>query len=117
MPSVPNPTRQRLAGAVAREIGVAARASAGEEIQACTRIFGMLAKLLCTVIRLDGRDGERSATRHGLGASAGYTRPTWPRHGGGIRRSIFSTATLPGLDGIAESCFANVLCETVIMHL
>src|SRR5712672_3191458 len=29
----------------------------------------------------------------------------------------FSTAILPGLDGIAESSFANVLCETVIMHL
>jgi SAM-dependent methyltransferase len=29
----------------------------------------------------------------------------------------FSTAILPGLDGIAEGSFANVLCETVIMHL
>jgi SAM-dependent methyltransferase len=29
----------------------------------------------------------------------------------------FSAAVLPGLDGIAEAGFANVLCETVIMHL
>jgi SAM-dependent methyltransferase len=29
----------------------------------------------------------------------------------------FNTAVLPDLDGIAESSFANVLCETVIMHL
>jgi SAM-dependent methyltransferase len=29
----------------------------------------------------------------------------------------FGTAVLPGLDGIAEGSFANVLCETVIMHL
>jgi SAM-dependent methyltransferase len=29
----------------------------------------------------------------------------------------FSTAILPGLDGIAEGSFANILCETVIMHL
>ena len=29
----------------------------------------------------------------------------------------FSKAILPGLDGIAEGSFANVLCETVIMHL
>ena len=29
----------------------------------------------------------------------------------------FSLAVLPGLDGIAEGSFANVLCETVIMHL
>src|SRR5713226_819876 len=29
----------------------------------------------------------------------------------------FSSAILPDLDGIAESSFANVLCETVIMHL
>jgi hypothetical protein len=29
----------------------------------------------------------------------------------------FGTAVLPGLNGIAEGSFANVLCETVIMHL
>lgn len=29
----------------------------------------------------------------------------------------FNMAVLPGLDGIAEGSFANVLCETVIMHL
>jgi SAM-dependent methyltransferase len=29
----------------------------------------------------------------------------------------FSVAVLPGLDGIAEGSLANVLCETVIMHL
>jgi SAM-dependent methyltransferase len=29
----------------------------------------------------------------------------------------FSKAVLPGLDGIVENSFANVLCETVIMHL
>jgi hypothetical protein len=29
----------------------------------------------------------------------------------------FSRATLPALKGIADSSFANVLCETVIMHL
>jgi hypothetical protein len=44
-------------------------------------------------------------------------KDSWPRRGGGIRRVHFSTAILPGLDGIAESSFANVLCETVIMHL
>jgi trans-aconitate methyltransferase len=29
----------------------------------------------------------------------------------------FTKAILPDLDGLAESSFANVLCETVIMHL
>ncbi len=29
----------------------------------------------------------------------------------------FATAILPGLDGIADASFSNVLCETVIMHL
>jgi SAM-dependent methyltransferase len=29
----------------------------------------------------------------------------------------FRRATLPGLEGIADSSFTNVLCETVIMHL
>jgi SAM-dependent methyltransferase len=29
----------------------------------------------------------------------------------------FHSATLPALEGIAEASFANVLCETVIMHL
>jgi trans-aconitate methyltransferase len=29
----------------------------------------------------------------------------------------FTKAVLPGLDGIADGSFANILCETVIMHL
>jgi SAM-dependent methyltransferase len=29
----------------------------------------------------------------------------------------FHSAALPALEGIADACFANVLCETVIMHL
>ena len=29
----------------------------------------------------------------------------------------FKAASLPGLDGVPESSFDNVLCETVIMHL
>ena len=29
----------------------------------------------------------------------------------------FHTAALPNLDGLADASFANVLCETVIMHL
>jgi len=29
----------------------------------------------------------------------------------------FSKSVLPGLDGIADGSFTNVLCETVIMHL
>lgn len=29
----------------------------------------------------------------------------------------FHAAALPGLDGIADESFANVVCETVIMHL
>lgn len=29
----------------------------------------------------------------------------------------FHTAALPGLNGLADASFANVLCETVIMHL
>jgi SAM-dependent methyltransferase len=29
----------------------------------------------------------------------------------------FQPATLPALSGIADNCFVNVLCETVIMHL
>ena len=29
----------------------------------------------------------------------------------------FALAALPGLDGIADASFANLLCETVLMHL
>jgi SAM-dependent methyltransferase len=43
-------------------------------------------------------------------------KDSWPKRGR-HPEVHFSTAILPGLDGIAESSFANVLCETVIMHL
>src|SRR5258708_37330184 len=49
----------------------------------------------------------------GFDASEGLLAEARRRH----PQIHFSTAILPGLDGIAESSFANVLCETVIMHL
>jgi SAM-dependent methyltransferase len=32
-------------------------------------------------------------------------------------RLTFATAVLPGLEGVPDAAFENVLCETVIMHL
>jgi SAM-dependent methyltransferase len=49
----------------------------------------------------------------GFDASEGLLAEARRRH----PQIHFSTAILPGLDGIAEGSFANVLCETVIMHL
>jgi len=49
----------------------------------------------------------------GFDASEGLLAEARRRH----PQIHLSTAILPGLDGIAESSFANVLCETVIMHL
>jgi SAM-dependent methyltransferase len=49
----------------------------------------------------------------GFDASEGLLAEARRRH----PQIHFSKAILPGLDGIAESSFANVLCETVIMHL
>jgi SAM-dependent methyltransferase len=49
----------------------------------------------------------------GFDASAGLLGEARRRH----PQIQFNTAVLPDLDGIAESSFANVLCETVIMHL
>ncbi len=49
----------------------------------------------------------------GYDASDGLLREARTRH----PRLQFAVAVLPGLDGIAEGSFANVLCETVIMHL
>src|SRR5258705_13412578 len=49
----------------------------------------------------------------GFNASEGLLAEARRRH----PQIHFSAAILPGLDGIAESSFANVLCETVIMHL
>jgi SAM-dependent methyltransferase len=49
----------------------------------------------------------------GFDASEGLLAEARRRH----PRVHFSTAILPRLDGIAEGSFANVLCETVIMHL
>jgi SAM-dependent methyltransferase len=49
----------------------------------------------------------------GFDASEGLLAEARRRH----PQVRFSTAFLPGLDGIAEGGFANVLCETVIMHL
>jgi len=49
----------------------------------------------------------------GFDASEGLLAEARRRH----PQIDFSTAILPALDGIAEGSFANVLCETVIMHL
>lgn len=49
----------------------------------------------------------------GFDASEGLLSEARKRH----PQLQFATAVLPGLDGIAEGSFANVLCETVIMHL
>ncbi|MGO1079218.1 class I SAM-dependent methyltransferase [Inquilinus sp. CA228] len=49
----------------------------------------------------------------GFDASKGLLAEARRRH----PQVHFSTAILPGLDGIAEGRFTNVLCETVIMHL
>ena len=49
----------------------------------------------------------------GFDASEGLLAEARRRH----PQLQFSLAVLPGLGGIAEGSFANVLCETVIMHL
>jgi SAM-dependent methyltransferase len=49
----------------------------------------------------------------GFDASAGLLGEARRRH----PKIQFWMASLPDLDGIAENSFANVLCETVIMHL
>jgi SAM-dependent methyltransferase len=49
----------------------------------------------------------------GYDASAGLLAQARQRHPG-IR---FARAVLPQLDGVPAGAFANVLCETVIMHL
>jgi len=64
-----------------------------------------------------GRDAAWLSARgfptKGFDASEGLLAEARRRH----PQIHFSTAILPGLDGIAEESFANVLCETVIMHL
>src|SRR5258707_945029 len=64
-----------------------------------------------------GRDAAwlnaRGYPTKGFDASEGLLAEARRRH----PQIHFSTAILPGLDGIAKSSFANVLCETVIMHL
>jgi len=64
-----------------------------------------------------GRDAAwlnaRGYPTKGFDASEGLLAEARRRH----PQIHFSTAILPGLDGIAEGSFANVLCETVIMHL
>jgi SAM-dependent methyltransferase len=49
----------------------------------------------------------------GFDASDGLLREARQRH----PHIPFATAILPDLAGIADGSFANVLCETVIMHL
>jgi SAM-dependent methyltransferase len=49
----------------------------------------------------------------GFDASEGLLAEARRRH----PQIDFSKAILPGLDGMADSSFANVLCETVILHL
>jgi len=49
----------------------------------------------------------------GFDASEGLLSEARKRH----PQLEFATAILPGLDGIAEGSFTNVLCETVIMYL
>ena len=50
---------------------------------------------------------------HGFDASEGLLAEARRRH----PRIPFSHATLPDLAGVEDGAFANVLCETVIMHL
>jgi SAM-dependent methyltransferase len=49
----------------------------------------------------------------GFDASEGLLAEARRRH----PQIKFGKALLPGLEGVAEGSFANVLCETVIMHL
>jgi SAM-dependent methyltransferase len=49
----------------------------------------------------------------GFDASEGLLAEARRRH----PQIEFRTSVLPGLDGLADNSFANVLCETVIMHL
>jgi SAM-dependent methyltransferase len=49
----------------------------------------------------------------GFDASEGLLAEARRRH----PQVRFGAAVLPGLDGIVDGSFANVLCETVIMHL
>lgn len=64
-----------------------------------------------------GRDADW-LTRHGFACegvdvSAGLVAEAGRRFPG----LGFRTASLPGLDGIPDAFFTNVVCETVIMHL
>jgi SAM-dependent methyltransferase len=52
-------------------------------------------------------------TTVGFDASEGLLREARARHPG----LVFQQSALPALAGIADGNFANVLCETVIMHL
>jgi SAM-dependent methyltransferase len=64
-----------------------------------------------------GRDAawlnENGYPTRGFDASDGLLAEARRRY----PRIAFDRAVLPSLDGIAEGSFANVLCETVIMHL
>ena len=64
-----------------------------------------------------GRDAAwlnvRGYPTKGFDASEGLLTEARRRH----PEIEFKMAVLPNLDGIVEGSFANVLCETVIMHL
>src|SRR5258708_3306858 len=64
-----------------------------------------------------GRDtawlNARGYPTKGFDASEGLLAEARRRH----PQIHFNTAILPGLDGIAKGSFANVLCDTVVMHL
>jgi SAM-dependent methyltransferase len=64
-----------------------------------------------------GRDtawlAENGFSPVGYDASPGMLGEARRRHPG----VAFEQAALPGLDGVPRGAFANVLCETVIMHL
>jgi SAM-dependent methyltransferase len=49
----------------------------------------------------------------GYDASEGLLNEARRRHSG----IVFKRSSLPNLEGIVDSTFANVLCETVLMHL
>jgi SAM-dependent methyltransferase len=87
------------------------------DLHATVRRFFILGRPTADVGCGSGRDAAwldgNGYPTTGFDASDGLLREARTRHPG----VQFAAATLPDLVGIAEGGFANVLCETVIMHL
>ena len=86
------------------------------DLHAVVRRFfgpGLTADIGCGSGRDAGWLNANGYPTEGFDASEGLLAEARRRH----PQVHFRRAILPGLEGLAEGSFANVLCETVIMHL